>query len=107
MCGCGKATSATSSASRTASAVDQAFASGARRAPAQSSAPMASTAPTYYPASTPTGAPGTVTLRFRGARAVLVRGPASGVGYSCYPGDTIEAQEFDVSPLIASGLFAR
>ena len=48
-----------------------------------------------------------VTLSYRGARALLVRGPVSGVGYACYPGETVECLPRDVDALVASGAFAR
>jgi hypothetical protein len=52
-------------------------------------------------------ATGRVSLRYRGARALLVRGPATGVGYACYPGDTIVVSARDVDALVASGAFLR
>lgn len=48
-----------------------------------------------------------IALRYRGTRALLVRGPVSGVGYACYPGDTISVHERDVAQLIGSGSFTR
>ena len=48
-----------------------------------------------------------VTLAYRGARALLVRGPVSGVGYACYPGETVECFPRDVEALVSSGAFLR
>ena len=48
-----------------------------------------------------------VTLVYRGARALLVRGPATGAGYACYPGESIRVHSPDVPHLVASGAFAR
>jgi hypothetical protein len=55
----------------------------------------------------PASVPPSVALRYRGARALLVRGPVTGVGYACYPGDIISAHDGDVVPLVASGAFVR
>lgn len=57
--------------------------------------------------STPVvGAP-LVPLRYRGARALLVRGPVTGIGYACNPGDIVSAHDGDVVRLVASGAFVR
>lgn len=48
-----------------------------------------------------------VVLKYRGARALLVRGPVTGVGYACYPGQMIRASPLDAAHLVASGAFAR
>jgi hypothetical protein len=48
-----------------------------------------------------------VRLSYRGARALLVRGPLSGVGYACYPGDIVQCFPRDVDALVASGAFFR
>jgi hypothetical protein len=60
-------------------------------------------------AATPAAAPARsgVALRYRGARAVLVRGPATGVGYACHPGDTLVVDARDAPALVASGVFVR
>jgi hypothetical protein len=47
-----------------------------------------------------------VRLQYRGARALLLRGPDAGVGYACYPGEVIRAHPRDAPHLIASGAFA-
>ncbi len=65
---------------------------------------MAAPAP---PATPPDAAPATVPLRYRGARALLVRGPHTGVGYACRPGDVLAAYAADVAALVASGAFVR
>ena len=48
-----------------------------------------------------------VPLRYRGGRALLIRGPATGAGYACYPGETIGVHRVDVPHLLASGAFVR
>jgi len=48
-----------------------------------------------------------VPLAYRGVRALLVRGPATGAGYACYPGETIRVHGSDVPRLLASGAFVR
>ena len=78
MCGCGKAS-----------------------APQKgTTAAAASTSPTGPP-------PETAPLKYRGARALLVRGPTTGAGYACYPGAIIRANVRDVPGLVASGAFVR
>jgi hypothetical protein len=47
-----------------------------------------------------------VRLAYRGAHALLVRGPVSGVGYACYPGETVQCFPQDVNALVASGAFS-
>jgi hypothetical protein len=49
----------------------------------------------------------TIPLRYRGARALLIRGPASGVGYACHPGEIIDVLERDAERLLANGAFVR
>jgi hypothetical protein len=49
----------------------------------------------------------TIALRYRGRRALLIRGVTTGVGYACYPGNTIRVHARDAKALIASGAFAR
>jgi|GEM_PF-3876039 len=61
---------------------------------------------THSPAVAPAATPSSTALRYRGAQAVLVRGPVSGTSYTCYPGDTTSVHPRDVPPLVASGLFA-
>jgi hypothetical protein len=56
-------------------------------------------------ANAPAASPAFVALKYRGARALLVRGPVTGVGYACYPGGTIRASPRDAEPLVASGVF--
>ena len=51
--------------------------------------------------------PASVPLAYRGVRALLVRGPATGAGYACYPGETIRVHASDVAHLLASGAFVR
>ena len=51
--------------------------------------------------------PASVSLAYRGTRAVLVRGPATGVGYACHPGETLRVHAPDVPHLLASGAFVR
>lgn len=89
MCGCSGRASAKSALAPSRGRADGA--SGTRLAPAE----RAPTAVTMVP------------VRYRGARALLVRGPATGVGYACYPGDTVAAHERDVAALVASGAFVR
>jgi hypothetical protein len=48
-----------------------------------------------------------VPLAYRGTRALLVRGPATGAGYACYPGETVRVHERDAPHLLASGAFVR
>ena len=48
-----------------------------------------------------------VPLEYRGIRALLIRGPASGIGYACYPRETIRVRSQDVAHFIASGAFVR
>ena len=48
-----------------------------------------------------------VALAYRGARALLVRGPATGAGYACYPGKSIRVHAADAPHLLASGAFTR
>ena len=57
-------------------------------------------------ASPMTELPTFIVLKYRGARALLVRGPVTGVGYACYPGQTIRASPLDAPHLVASGAFA-
>lgn len=47
----------------------------------------------------------TIALKYRGRRALLIRGPATGTGYACYPDDTIRVHASDAKALMASGLF--
>jgi len=51
--------------------------------------------------------PASVPLEYRGARALLIRGPATGAGYACYPGETLRVHAPDAPHLLASGAFAR
>ena len=46
-----------------------------------------------------------VLLAYRGTRALLIRGPATGAGYACYPGETIRVHRPDAAQLLASGAF--
>lgn len=48
-----------------------------------------------------------VLMAFKGARALLIRGPVTGTGYACYPGDRIRVQVRDVEALLATGAFVR
>ncbi len=60
--------------------------------------------------SSPATAPAplaSVPLAYRGTRALLIRGPATGAGYACYPGETLRVHAPDVPHLLASGVFAR
>ena len=50
---------------------------------------------------------GSVPLVYRGTRALLIRGPATGAGYACYTGETIRVHAPDAPHLLASGAFAR
>ena len=52
-------------------------------------------------------APPTVALEYRGVRALLIRGPGTGAGYACHPGETIRVHPRDAAHFIASGAFAR
>lgn len=94
MCSCGKSgsqqTTSTSTARSTAT-----MARGATSGHVHREAPA------------PSVAGNEIALRYRGTRALLVRGPVSGVGYACYPGDTIAVHERDVAQLIGSGSFTR
>jgi hypothetical protein len=49
----------------------------------------------------------TVALQYRGVRALLIRGPGTGAGYACHPGETIRVHARDATHFIASGAFAR
>ena len=46
-------------------------------------------------------------LEYRGARALLIRGPATGAGYACYPGETLPVHAPDAPHLLASDAFVR
>jgi hypothetical protein len=48
-----------------------------------------------------------VALKYRGVRALIIRGPATGAGYSCYPREVIRVHSQDAAHLIASGAFVR
>jgi hypothetical protein len=48
----------------------------------------------------------TIPLRYRGARALLIPGPATGVGYVCHPGEVIAVLERDAERLVAAGVFS-
>ena len=49
----------------------------------------------------------TIALKYHGRRALLIRGPATGTGYACYPNDTIQVHASDAKALLASGVFRR
>jgi len=48
-----------------------------------------------------------VPLTYQGARALLIRGPATGTGYACYPGEILRVDALDAPHLLASGAFVR
>ena len=123
MCGCGKTSVAHQSSSSGRTMGTTRALEGANTAPviaATAATAIASATLSVAPHSFPSGRlqelsaiggqstamhQANVALRYRGAQAVLVRGPVSGTSYSCYPGDTISAHPRDVPPLVASGLF--
>jgi hypothetical protein len=71
----------------------------------RSTTPLATTA-TQSPGSRDNGRQAAVPLKYRGRRALLIRGPATGIGYACYRGDTIHVHVSDAKALIDSGVFA-
>ena len=74
---------------------------GCRQPDADRGAPVSSTR-TAMPARR-----ASVPLVYHGSRALLIRGPATGAGYACYPGETIRVHAPDAPHLIASGAFAQ
>ena len=115
MCGCGKSTSQQSSGiGATSSTAPHSTPGVSMRPPSNARAYNSGVTSdeardaraTHNNAST-TMRGNDIPLRYRGTRALLVRGPVTGVGYACYPGDTISVHERDVAQLIGSGSFIR
>lgn len=67
----------------------------------------ASSAGTASPHAGEIPVPPSVRLEYRGSRALLIRGPATGAGYACYPGETLRVHIPDAPHLLASGAFER
>ena len=88
MCGCGKSSGNSPARATTVRTVRSTHASSAHAVP-------------------PRAEPDTVQLEYLGARALLVRGPVSGVGYACYPGDTVTVYSHDAERLVAGGDFQQ
>lgn len=114
MCGCGKSTTQQSSGAGATTNAPMRSAQGASMRPPSNARSNSGTASDEVRdtraahGSAPTTMRGNdIPLRYRGTRALLVRGPATGVGYACYPGDTISVHERDVAQLIGSGSFIR
>ena len=60
-----------------------------------------------YPRGTEVAPHASVSLTYRGTRALLIRGPSTGAGYACYPGETLRVHAPDAPHLVASGAFVQ